>query len=205
MSKWRPLREAPSADVAPRRAEDGGPGAEHAGSLDRERRDARRPSPRLTAAAKGMGGPTPLPPAPLFLAFDERGVKKFRTLIPPFLIVSKTCRADRHSDPTPNNNPGSPPCAWGRFLTIPTTAARTVSQCGAERIPAPGVAPVENKMWSQRRRSHRRSWEMWSHATRGRPPMEKCGHTSFFRCIVALWLASQSPPDTANGQLSTLD
>jgi hypothetical protein len=29
-------------------------------------------------------------------------------------------------------------------------------------------------------------------ARRVRPPTEKCGHTSLFRCMVALWLAGQS-------------
>ena len=57
----------------------------------------------------------------------------------------------------------------------------------------------ENEMWSQRRRSCRRSGKCGHMARRVRPPTEECGHTSLFRCMVALWLASQSLAP-ANGE-----
>ena len=43
-------------------------------------------------------------------------------------------------------------------------------------------------------------------ARRVRPPTEECGHTSLFRCMVALWPAVQSlaPGPTANGLFSAL-
>ena len=66
-----------------------------------------------------MGGPTPPPPAPLFWAFDERVVNELLTLTPAFLIVSKTCCADRHSDPTPNNTM----IAMGRTMEYKYAAA----------------------------------------------------------------------------------
>ena len=54
-----------------------------------------------------------------------------------------------------------------------------------ERTRALGFAPLENEMWSQRRRSCRRSGEMWSHGPTGAAADGKCGHTSFFWCMVA--------------------
>ena len=121
-------------------------------------------------------------------------MNKFRTLIPPFLIVSKTCRADRHSDPTPNNNPESPPSAWGRFLTIPTTAARTVSQCGAGSA-AWGRARRKQDVVSAPPFVSALLGKCGHMPRRGRPLMEKCGHTPVFRCMIALWLRSNPTND----------
>jgi len=53
-------------------------------------------------------------------------VKKLRTLTPPFLITSKTCRADRRSNPTPNNRPRPHAVGFPR----PHPLDRVPSPCG---------------------------------------------------------------------------
>ena len=78
-----------------------------------------------------------------------------------------------------------------RFLTSRTDGSTDCATLRSrERTSAPGVAPVANEMWLQPRRRCRRSGEMWSHGPAGAAVMEKCGHTSFFWCMVAFRLAA---------------